>query len=492
MHSLRRRLILLLSGGFAILLALAGVDLAGRVRERVTEEFDEALLAKVQALVALTEEENGRIELDYVPSAMPEFERAEAPDYFQFWLDDGTVLLRSRHLQGDLPRRDLPLDQPTVADAPLPDGRSGRVATWFFLPHHVGGPDDPEEASAPPASPGERRGVVLAVGRGRERLDRLLAGIHAAILGVGGGAVLVGALFVWRAMVSGFRPIDAIAAQVARLDAENLEARIAVPRMPRELASVVGQMNALLDRLHASFERERRFTASVAHELRTPISELRSLAQVGATWPKDEAATVRYFEDVDEIASQMDAVIADLLLLARCQAGVEAVASVPADLRELVASSWAKLAPRAQDRGLALRLEMPPSLVIASDPGKLAIVFNNVLGNAVCYARPRSEILLRGSAEGDAFLIDVANSADPLSREELERLTEPFWRKDDARSEPGHAGLGLSVVSALVALLGLQVTFDQDRDGIFRVRLKRGLLGRPIPYTGGVPPAGAT
>ncbi len=492
MHSLRRRLILVLSGGFAILLALAGLYLADRVTARVTDEFDRALLAQVQALVALTEEENGRIELDYVPSAMPEFERAEAPDYFQFWLDDGTVLLRSRHLHSDLPRRDLPPDDPAVAEVLLPDGRPGRVATWAFLPHRLGGSQDPEEASAPATAPGERRGVVLAVARGREPLDRLLAKIHAAMLGVGGGAILLGALLVWRALVSGFRPIDAIAAQVARLDAESLEARIAVPRMPRELAAVVGQVNALLNRLHASFERERRFTASVAHELRTPISELRSLAEVGTNWPGDEVATARYFQDVREIASHMETVIADLLLLARCQAGVEAVTSVPADLRELVASSWSKLAPRAHDRGLALRLEMPPSLIVASDPGKLAIVFNNVLGNAVSYARPQSEIRLTGSAQGDAFLIDVANSAEPLSPEELDRLAEPFWRKDGARSEPGHAGLGLSVVSALVALLGLRITFGQDRDGIFRVRLERGVLGRTSAYTGRVPPATAT
>ncbi|MGH7162642.1 MAG: sensor histidine kinase, partial [Planctomycetota bacterium] len=260
--------------------------------------------------------------------------------------------------------------------------------------------------------------------------------------------------------------------QVKRLDAESLGTRVGLPRTPRELAPIVDQVNALLERLAASFERERRFAANVAHELRTPISELRSLADVGARWPEDTASIVRFFDDVHDVAERMERLIADLLLLARCQAGVEAVVTSPTDLRQLITSAWSALAPGASAAGLRFRVELPEDLVVDSDAGKLRIVFANLLGNAVSYARPNSEVRCVGTRNGRTFRLDITNAADPLSRADLDSLAEPFWRRDEARSSAEHAGLGLSVVSALAALLRLDLGFDQDRDGTFRVRLE--------------------
>ncbi|MHC4577615.1 MAG: sensor histidine kinase [Planctomycetota bacterium] len=472
---MRRRLMLVLAAGFAVLIAGAGIFVESLLGERVTGEFDAALLAKARALVALTEQEDGQIELDYEPQFMPEFERSDRPDYFQIWLDDGTALHRSARLgREDLPHTASLATQPALRDAPLPDGRPGRLVQLAFVPK------SPDETDAPtvPTVPAKidpssgTRALVLVVARGRGRLDRLLGMMRLAIFGVGGIAIVLGGVLVWQALVAGFRPLDAIAAQVKALDADSLSSRIRLTRIPRELAPIVDQLNALLGRLEASFERERRFAGNVAHELRTPIAELRSLADVGAKWPEDEASVVRFFDDVRDIAGRMEGLVADLLLLARCEAGVEKVVSTPTDLEEIITSTWSRLAPRASHTGLRFHLDLPEGLGVKSDPGKLAIVFANVLGNAVTYARPDSEIRCVGAQNGARFRLDITNPAPPLSAADLERLAEPFWRKDEARSSAEHAGLGLSVVSALAMLLGLEVGFDQDRNGTFRVRLE--------------------
>ncbi len=233
----------------------------------------------------------------------------------------------------------------------------------------------------------------------------------------------------------------------------------------------MGQLNALLERLGESFERARRFTGNVAHELRTPIAELRALAEVGSKWPEDQASIVRFFDDVTDIAGRMEIVIADLLLLARCQAGVEAVVSSPTNLKQMIASTWSRLTAGSAHNGLRFRLDLPEDLVVQSDPGKLEIVCANLLGNALSYSRPEGEILCAGSRNGDRFQLDISNPAEPLGKADLERLAEPFWRKDEARSSAAHAGLGLSVVSALAALLRLEVGFAQDQNGTFTVRM---------------------
>ncbi len=469
MYSVRRRLMLVLAAGFAVLILGGGVYVSDLLGDQATDEFDTALLAKASALVALTELEAGSIELDY--SADPDFERDDKPDYFQYWLDNGKVIYRTSQLQRlgrDLPRLESIGDAPTIRDAALPDGRPGRLVQWTFAPSGPGEDDSEQPADA---ASGKTLRVVLVVARGRERLDTLLGTMQFVIFGVGGIASLLAVVLVWRALAAGFRPLASIATQVRALDAHNLSARVRLARTPQELQPIVDQLNALLERLGESFERARRFTGNVAHELRTPIAELRALAEVGSKWPEDQASIVRFFDDVTDIAGRMEIVIADLLLLARCQAGVEAVVSSPTNLKQMIASTWSRLTAGSAHNGLRFRLDLPEDLVVQSDPGKLEIVFANVLGNALSYSRPEGEILCAGSRNGDRFQLDISNPAEPLGKADLERLAEPFWRKDEARSSAAHAGLGLSVVSALAALLRLEVGFAQDQNGTFTVRM---------------------
>ncbi len=476
MYSVRKRLMIILAVGFAVLIAVTGYYVFDLLNERVTQEFDQALLTKARAFVAMTESEDGQIELDYHAAHMPEYEREEDPEYFQFWLDDGRMLLRSAQLEKS--GTDLPFDleksgAPYYRDTTLPDGRSGRCVQLAYVPRESKDGDEPktdDEEHIGEAS--TTLGVVVVVARDRKSLDSMLGAISSVIVGAGLIAALIAVLLVWRALVTGFRPIHRIADQVEALDAESLGARVALDQTPKELAPIVDQLNALLDRIRAVFERERRFTANVAHELRTPISELRSLAEVGREFPEDRQAVFQFFGDVSDVAEQMEGVIADLLLLARCHAGVEHVELSDVGLADTVASAWKPFAARAEKRGLRFDWDIAPDLVVKSDRSKLGIIFGNVLGNAVNYARPDAEIRCVAVRTGDTFVIDVTNAAARLSADELRSLTEPFWRKDEARSAAEHAGLGLSVVAELATLLGLGVQFDQTADGLFRVRLR--------------------
>jgi len=447
--SIRRRLMLVLSIGFGALILGTALYVEGFLRARVTEEFDVALLAEARGLAQLTElQEDGKVEFDYAPEHMVQFERKERPDYAQIFLGDGTPLPNAR--SGSLPEGyDLPFAAAGSGDLRLPDGRLGRVVRFSFVPSPDDGP-----ASAGPT-------LVAVVARGRERLDDLVAGMRLAIFGAGAAAILIAALLVWRALDSGLRPISAIATQVQGLHAENLGARITVPSVPRELVPIVDQLNAMLVRLEASFDRERRFAGHVAHELRTPIAELRSLAEVGGKWPEDLASTRRFFADVHEIAARMERVVVDLLLLARCHAGVEKVERCPVRLAPLI------LSHPGVDR---VEVEVPEDLIVESDPGKLSLIVSNLLDNALAYALPTGPIRCVAEARDSRFHLEIANPADPLTEDDVRNLAEPFWRKDRARSAEGHSGLGLSLVTALARLLGLEVGFRHE-SGLFRVRL---------------------
>ncbi len=445
MYSIRRRLTIWIAGTFVVLVAGAGLLMARTIERRMTEEFDTVLVAQARALKSLTEEEAGQIEFDYVPDYMPEYEREEAPDYFQFWLDDGRVLLRSNRLEEDLPHLPDLLPGPRVREHRLGGGRLVRQVQIAWRPKGPADGRGDDDDGLDPALVGEAsgvRGLVLVVARGRERLDGLVAGMQFAIFTLGGLASLLAVLLVWRILASGFRPIESIAAQVETLDADTLGSRVGLPVTPRELAPVVEQLNALLERLGASFEWERRFAGNVAHELRTPIAELRSLASVGSRWPEDEASVRLFFEDVGQVAGRMEGLVADLLLLARCQAGVEGVTSEPTEVREVIEQAWSQLAPSAQVAGHRFRLEAPADLVIYSDPVKLGIVFANLLGNAVSYAPADTEVCCVARIHGDRFSVEMENAAEPLPPGSLASLTEAFWRGDDGALVRGPRGAG--------------------------------------------------
>ncbi|MHC4407400.1 MAG: sensor histidine kinase [Planctomycetota bacterium] len=476
MYSIRRRLLLFLIAGFVVLIAGAGLFMEGSLRRQATAEFDAALIAEARALVSLTEQEivpgatgsEWQVEFDYDAVHMTQFEREEGPDYFQFWLENGSPLMRSSRLEGDLPRSASRHAEPEVHEAVLPDGRAGRVVQFTYSPRETEDLDSPVVTDSAPS----RHTLLLVVGRARDSLDRVVAGMRWTIIGFGGGAVLLAILLVSWAVGVGFRPIRTIAEQVSRLDAEQLDSAVQLSHTPEELAPIQDQLNALLSRLRNSFERERRFTGNVAHELKTPLAELRSLADVGGKWPEDREAVVGFFADVGDIAERMDGVIADLALLARCQAGAEQVRRAPTDLEEVIASAWSRLEPQANGSGLRFSLDMPEDPVVDSDAGKLDIVFSNVLGNAISYSPPGSEIRCSGRRNGASLSLEFTNAAARLQGSDLERLAEPFWRKDEARSSSLHAGLGLSVVEAVSALLRMRVGFGQDRDGTFRVSLE--------------------
>jgi len=496
--SLRRRLTLVLAIGFAAVVGGAGFVTTRSLTSSATEDFDVALRGQAHALAALTEREAGHVELDYVPAAMPEFEREKDPQHFQIWLDDGRVLYRSKRLSGDLPRSTAgtPGASDTL-DATLSSGAIVRVVRLAFVPGTSDEPDVGDTAARPPpagAPPPSSAGTVapprvllLSVARSRDRLDATLSTMRWQVLGGAAVAILLGLLLVWRALASAFAPVDAIAAQVRALEPGRPGARVDVPRTPAELAPVVALLNALLDRMAASLERERRFTGNVAHELRTPIADLRSLCAVASRWPGDARESARFFEDAGAVARRMDRLVADLLLLARCQAGAEPVDRAPVSLARVIAAAAAAHEAAARERGLRVRLDVPDDLVAESDEGKLGIVFGNLLGNAVAYARSGTEVSCEVVRDGARFRVEVRNDAESLSSADLARLAEPFWRADAAHSSPDHAGLGLSLVAALAVPLRLDVRFEQ-RGGTFVACVEGPASPRPGPSDVARPP----
>ena len=252
----------------------------------------------------------------------------------------------------------------------------------------------------------------------------------------------------------GLSPLQSVAAAAARIDAQALDFRFSLDGLPRELQPICLRLNDSLERLQKAFERERRFTADVAHELRTPIAELRSLADVALKWDGDRETSLGYFKDAYDISRQMEQIVTALLSLARCQSGTATTARESVNLSALVHAAWDERRQEVAKRRLAVTFDMPDRLLLTIDRTMLCSIVNNLVANAAQYARIGGRVACKVLANGYGVRLAISNDMDNLSPEDLPHLFEPFWRKDAARTDGTHCGLGLTLVGAYAAALG--------------------------------------
>ena len=470
MKSIRTRLTVFLLIGSGVLLLLSGEALNALVSYWLENEFDSALEAKARALVTLTKEEDGEVELDFADEFMPEFEAEVEPDYFQVWLAGGDVLERSRSLgNADLERHLEVAARPRFRDTPLIDGRRGRQVQIDFVPQIED--DDLETALDPTAANDSgRRHATIVVAKSRHRLNTTVKIFRVALLTA--GAILMAAIYVLvrTSIRAGLRPLQIMAGQVEALDAESLKSRLDISGSPTELTPLIEKLNALLARLDDAFDRERQLSSDIAHELRTPIAELRNLAEVGERWPDDREATQRFFEDVRQIARQMEGTIADLLALARTEGGIEGIDVRDVLLRGLLERVWSRLESEESEDSQLL-CNVPSTLMVRTDPEKLERILVNLLGNAARYSPDGAVVNCSTIQRNGRATLTIANQTYGLTKADLPKMFERFWRKDTARTSSQNAGLGLSLVKAFADLLELDLQTSLDSTQAFHVSL---------------------
>lgn len=225
----------------------------------------------------------------------------------------------------------------------------------------------------------------------------------------------------------------------------------------------------MLDRIRRAFERERRTTANIAHELRTPVTELVILTEAAQRYTDDSNETARQLGELREIGAQMSSLISTLLELARMESGHVPLESEPIDRAEMVRDCWCAFASASDAKRLTFRAPEGTGPFVIADRAALSILLSNLLSNAVDHAPAGDEVRCELGNGKDPLLV-LSNTANGLTSADLDKLTEPFWRMSSAREDREHSGLGLSLVARLAALLELELSFGVEA-GRFRARL---------------------
>ncbi len=446
----------------AILLGLFAAALYVAISRALVASFDTVLVSTARTISGSIERTDGGLRIDIDETEMPEFRRADKPDYFEAWREDGPVLARSSSLkEGNLQRFDGKPGAFVFRNVSLPDGRPGRAAGLRFAPLA----DD--ESKRPVSTPD----TVLIIARGTAALDAEIAELR-WLLAAGTGGTIVLALLVAAVVVRrGLRPLDALAARIAAIGPGQPAACVSMDQIPRELAPVVQRLNDLLQRLADAFQRERTFTADAAHELRTPLAGLRSTLEVALSRPRDSAEYRQAMAECLAIVRRTDALVTSLLTLARLEGAPSPLRRESIAIGEAVRDALQPLQDRIAARRLAVDSQVPDDLRVGADRATLGTVLTALLENATGYTNEsgRIEITAR-RADGSPTLV-IANTGCHLSNDDIGHVFERFWRADTSRTDTGtHCGLGLAIVRRAVESLGGTAAASVASD-LFTIRI---------------------
>jgi signal transduction histidine kinase len=475
MRSIRASIAAGTAAVIVLVLAAAGTWVYYGVHAALVQEIDATLRRDVAVLASMTDVYPSRFKIDLEPFRVADFAAGSGDTYFQFWLGDVPVY-RSSSLQGhDLAPLAGSMESPRFHWLDL-DGRVRAVGVQF-VPRVEDTEEDEFRDATDPVKPSVRlevdargRQATLVLARRTHATDTFLARLRLLLLGMGLVAAAVAVATLWAVIIRSLNPLEVLAQRIAALRADDTGARIFLPGAPAEVRPVVQRLNEWLERIDSAMQRERSFSAHVAHELRTPVAALRSTLEVVRSRRREshefEAATAQCLL----VVRQMQEMVEALLHLFRLEAGREALQPESFDLSECVRTAWDRLVPLARARDLKTELVLAGAAGVTTDRGLLRVAIGNLLENAAQHANAGGFVRIEVTADAGGAALRVRNSGSRLEPSDMVHVFDRFWRGDAARASSGeHIGLGLALVKKIAAVLGATVEATST-GGIFEIQ----------------------
>lgn len=277
------------------------------------------------------------------------------------------------------------------------------------------------------------------------------------------GVVLAALLGFWVSRI-GLKPLGKLSDEAQKLAPPKLSGRLQLSPLPPELSQFVNSFNATLDRVELAYSRLESFNADVAHELRSPLTNLIGQTQVALTRGR---SAEHYFEVLQSNLEELErlrSIINDMLFLASADQGSKATTLIESSLADEVATTLDYLDFILEDAQVRVRVRGDATVHIERAHLRRALI--NLLSNAVQHTAPGQVIDVKIDVQANRVAIAVTNPGDVIASEHLPRLFERFYRVDASRSNSGgNHGLGLAIVKAIALMHGGDVFVRSDGGG---------------------------
>lgn len=323
--------------------------------------------------------------------------------------------------------------------------------------------------------------VIVAVATDIEHHQAFMQSFRQTLWLFMAGAAALSGLLGWIVARRGLAPLRAMREQTHGVTAQQLSHRLPVESVPLELAELAQSLNDMLARLEEAFLRLSDFSSDIAHELRTPVSNLMTQTQVALSRPRSADNYRSILESNAEECEHMARMIADMLLLAKADNGLVVPHRETLQLATEVQALFDYYEAVAEDKGLHLALEGEAE--VSADRLMLRRALGNLLSNAVRHAHANTAVQVRISTSPQAVTLAISNQGETLAPEHWERVFDRFFRVDPSRQRSAEgSGLGLAITRSIVTAHGGSIEVSSaDRVTTFTLCL------RHTPVAGAAP-----
>ena len=375
------------------------------------------------------------------PNVGPASHRSPSSDcqlYFRILDVEGRTVLESPDMAAvPVPSRtelaSIRLADGVAREVALPSGRRFQTLTAPLAADAAGAPG------------------YLQIAMDRAREESLLV-VYRTWLGVILAVSLLACALVGRAIArAGMRPIEDIGRTAGGIGSTTLAERIDVSGLPAELASLAMAFNTMLARLEESFTRVSRFSDDVAHELRTPVNNLRGEIEVALGQPRSDEAYREVLGSCLEECARLSRIIQSLLFLARADEVGAGLARERTDVGQALNDVREFYEAAAADADVSLVLSVSDGLEAMLDRTLFQQAAGNLISNAIAHTPPGGCIALEAALESGVLTVRVRDTGSGIGREHLPYVFDRFYRVDRSRAgSPQNVGLGLAVVRSIV------------------------------------------
>lgn len=448
--SLTLRLALLLAAFSFMAFTVMGGVLYYALSQQLSLRDDAALVSRVDQISTLLKDLNARQLIH------------EKPDLFANMLGNTESLLVIRYVGGNTllevnpMQRDIPSVKPVDADKPLTLSAVRHAKTANGTPVIYMAAISPSANALPP--------LEILSARVLSDRTRILEEYRNKIILFASMMAAISVALAFVAAHYGVSPLRSLADRTARISTSTLSSRLDKEEAPKELDTLIDQINAMLERLEHGFQQLKQVSADMAHDLRTPITTLLGQTEVGLGAPRDNTYYQRLLGSNFEELQRMSRMIDNMLFLAQAEQPDLEIQRTHLDIHHEMVRVCDYFEDIAADR--EIDLELSGSGTVFADALLLRRTLANLLSNAVRYASPASQIEIIALPVAQGMSIRIVNRGETIALMHQERIFDRFYRADPSRHDPGQSsGLGLSIVKSIMQLHQGRC-WVESRDGV--------------------------
>jgi len=319
-------------------------------------------------------------------------------------------------------------------------------------------------------------GIILQLGQSMESYSRFIEAFRTIFIATMVLLIILAAVVGWFMARRALAGVEAVTRTAQSISGRSLEERVPVKPTGDEIDQLATTFNQMLDRIQTLVTSIREMRDNIAHDLRSPITRIRGIAEVTLTTGKSlaeyEAMAANTIEECDRLLDMINT----MLMISKAEAGLDHLIREKVDLAGLTREACKLFEPTAEDNGIALSCHAPDRSHFFGDTRMIQRMLSNLLDNAIKYTPPGGSVNVSVGENDAQVFLTIKDTGIGISPKDLPHIFERFYRCDQSRAQTG-IGLGLSLAGAIARAHGgdITATSTPNQGSIFTVTLPKSL-----------------